>query len=165
MTLRLGMQFVIGSGGLTWFALISAGWERRPGPGPGPRPRKSASLPCDGMPREEQKTHAWLLLALPKGDGKATSPEVRQGHLFHTGLSRALRSPSPLCRQRCERGRRAICFLKPFRIGLGVFVYIILLGCFKSLWLQKEAWAVTAANVGAEHPEQLRLDGSYLAWC
>lgn len=80
MTLQLGMQFVIGSGGLTWFALISAEWERRLGLGP--RPRKvpssssSTSLPRNRVPWDQLKTQACFLLALPKGDGKAVSPET-----------------------------------------------------------------------------------------
>lgn len=60
MTLQLGMQFVIGSGGLTWFALISAGWERRLGPRPRKVPTSSSSalLPCDRVPWDQQKTQA-----------------------------------------------------------------------------------------------------------
>ena len=75
VTLQLGLQFVIGSGGLTWFALISTGWERRLGPRPRQAPSSSStSPPCDQVPGEQRKNPAWLLLALPKGDSKAASP-------------------------------------------------------------------------------------------
>lgn len=120
VTLQLGMQFVIGSGGLTWFASIRAGWER----GPGPRPRKmpsrssSTSLPCDPVPWDQQKSRARLRLALRKGDSKAMPPEVQRGHLFCPGLSRARAAPHPTSTQRC---RRPMCFLKCFRVGFYLY--------------------------------------------
>lgn len=112
VTPQLGMQFVIGRGALTWFALISGGRERRPGRGRGLGRCRAAALGC---PATRGRGFCWLcrkVTAEPcpqRCDRDSSAP--RSAVL---GLPRAPRQP-------CRTCQRAMCpsigFLKPFRIG------------------------------------------------
>lgn len=85
MTLQLGIQFVIHSGGLTWFALIRAGRGRRLGQGRGqdralskcpaaalgplpPRLLPLGPVPPGRLAGDQQEATRWLPAALPHGE-------------------------------------------------------------------------------------------------